>query len=172
VTAAIDRKSEVAMCPQCGAAGEFGYRNMQGGMVWYCAAHRLAQFWADAQIPAPLANHSRGAPTDDGTYQQNHLAAAQPAGRSLSNPMDALAWHPPGAGVDGQLVFRPAGRRVRPAPVVLDRTPRFDEAGHFIHPCCKCGRDGGFGIGVNLRAGQLGTWFCGRCKPLTSGAAP
>ena len=36
-------------CPQCNQPGLFGYRDKQTGeMTWYCAAHRLGQFWADA----------------------------------------------------------------------------------------------------------------------------
>jgi hypothetical protein len=38
-------------CVQCGGKGEFGYRNSEGELVWYCADHRLAQCWADARIP-------------------------------------------------------------------------------------------------------------------------
>jgi hypothetical protein len=50
-------------------------------------------------------------------------------------------------------------------PAAADLTPRFDEAGRFIHLCCECGRDAHVGFGVNLRVGQLGRWFCATCKP-------
>jgi hypothetical protein len=36
-------------CPQCGVEGVFGYRNKEGGLIWYCADHRLGRFWADAR---------------------------------------------------------------------------------------------------------------------------
>jgi hypothetical protein len=37
-------------CPQCNQPGLFGYRDKQTGeMTWYCTAHRLGQFWADAR---------------------------------------------------------------------------------------------------------------------------
>jgi hypothetical protein len=37
-------------CPTCGGDGQFGYRNkLRGGWTWYCAAHRLGQYWADAR---------------------------------------------------------------------------------------------------------------------------
>jgi hypothetical protein len=67
--------------------------------------------------------------------------------------------------MDGQLVRRANGSLSRPRPIATNRTPRFDEAGRFIHPCCKCGRDAFFGTGVNLRSVEFGTWFCGECKP-------
>jgi hypothetical protein len=44
-------------------------------------------------------------------------------------------------------------------------TPHFDDNGRFIHPCCCCGKPAVLGFGVNLRAGKLGTWYCGGCKP-------
>jgi hypothetical protein len=31
-----------------------------------------------------------------------------------------------------------------------------------------CGRAGIIGTGVNVRAGLLGTWYCGACKPPSS----
>jgi hypothetical protein len=38
---------------------------------------------------------------------------------------------------------------------------RYDEEGHLIHESCAvCGADAPFGTNVNLRAGQLGTWYC------------
>jgi hypothetical protein len=37
-------------CPQCDQPGVFGYRNKESGaMTWYCTAHRLGQYWADAR---------------------------------------------------------------------------------------------------------------------------
>ena len=35
-------------CVECGALGRFGYRH-DGAMRWYCAKHRLAEWWADAR---------------------------------------------------------------------------------------------------------------------------
>jgi len=49
--------------------------------------------------------------------------------------------------------------------VALDRTPHFNAAGRFIHPCSICGREAILGTGVNVRADQLGTWYCGACGP-------
>jgi hypothetical protein len=38
------------LCPQCDQLGVFGYRDKETGeMTWYCAAHRLGQYWADAR---------------------------------------------------------------------------------------------------------------------------
>jgi hypothetical protein len=36
-------------CCPCGAEGEFGYQTDQG-MRWYCAEHRLGQWFADARV--------------------------------------------------------------------------------------------------------------------------
>jgi hypothetical protein len=35
----------------------------------------------------------------------------------------------------------------------------------FLHFCADCGAYGAFGYGVNLRAGQLGRWYCGAHRP-------
>lgn len=55
---------------------------------------------------------------------------------------------------------RPWPRRPRPAPPV-DRTtcPR---TGRALR--CACGRWATHGRGVCLRAGQIGTWTCGRVE--------
>src|ERR1700722_7363923 len=43
MTAVSDREAEepALRCPQCGSAGEFGYRDVYGAMRWFCARHRL-----------------------------------------------------------------------------------------------------------------------------------
>jgi hypothetical protein len=44
--------------------------------------------------------------------------------------------------VDGpRLARRPAGTRRQLTAVAHDRTPHFDAAGQFIHPCSNCGRE-------------------------------
>ena len=37
--------------------------------------------------------------------------------------------------------------------------------GLFQHFCAECGAWGTFGYGVNLRADQLGRWYCGAHRP-------
>ena len=37
--------------------------------------------------------------------------------------------------------------------------------GLFLHFCAECGAWGAFGYGVNLRADQLGRWYCGAHRP-------
>jgi hypothetical protein len=155
-------------CPQCGAAGEFGYRDNCGAMRWFCASHRLAQFWADALMPAIVTNNG-GVLTDDNDHQQIDRAAAEPAAGSFSDSADGLSWHRPSPDVDRPvLVRRPAGTNRQPTAVALDRTPHFDAAQRFIHPCFNCGREATLGTRVNLLADQLGTWYCGACKPPSS----
>jgi hypothetical protein len=41
-------------CPQCGAVGEFGYRDAERVLRWYCGEHRLAASWADEHLPTPV----------------------------------------------------------------------------------------------------------------------
>src|SRR5215218_1877806 len=38
----------------------------------------------------------------------------------------------------------------------------YDEDGRFV-PRCACGAYGTFGVGVSLRHGREGTWWCGPC---------
>ena len=38
----------------------------------------------------------------------------------------------------------------------------YDEEGRFV-PRCACGAYGRFGVGVSLRYGRQGTWWCGPC---------
>ncbi len=152
-------------CPEFGQSSAFGYRNQDGELVWYCTEHRLAQFWADARVSLPLGDQSNGASTNDTAYEQANPLATESTGRGLPNRVDVPPWDRPSALVDGQLVRRVACSLSRPKPVATNRAARFDEAGRFIHPCGECGRDAFFGIGVNLRSGQLGTWFCNECKP-------
>jgi hypothetical protein len=44
----------------------------------------------------------------------------------------------------------------------------YDKEGHFLHYCSICGEWGAFGVGVFLRRGQLGKWFCGNHRPSTA----
>ena len=42
----------------------------------------------------------------------------------------------------------------------------YDADGHLIHDnCAICGKDAPFGVGVFLRKGQLGMWFCREHRP-------
>src|SRR4051812_12905915 len=55
---------------------------------------------------------------------------------------------------------KPATRR---QPVLRTRpTSFYDEDGRFV-PRCACGAYASFGIGVSLRHGREGTWWCGPC---------
>jgi hypothetical protein len=107
--------------------------------------------------------------TNDNAHQQANLIAAESTGRGLPNTLDVPPWDRPGAVMDGQLARRAADSLSRPKPVAANRAPRFDDAGRFIHQCRECGRDAYFGIGVNLRAGDLGVWYCSKCKPQAKG---
>jgi hypothetical protein len=110
-------------------------------MNWLCATHRLAQFWADARMPAIVTNNG-GVLIDDTDHQQIDRPIAEPAAGSFSNPADGLSWNRPGPDVDRPvLVRRPAGTLRPLTAVALDRTPHFDAAGRFIHPCFNCGRE-------------------------------
>jgi hypothetical protein len=42
-------------CACCAERGVFGYRDKQTGEIaWYCAKHRLGQYWADARRGKPV----------------------------------------------------------------------------------------------------------------------
>jgi hypothetical protein len=49
----------------------------------------------------------------------------------------------------------------------------YDGGGWFV-PRCACGAYGSFGVGVSLRHGREGTWWCGPCwrEHRDSGAIP
>lgn len=58
-----------------------------------------------------------------------------------------------------------AGLAARRFPIPLVAGKVFmDEEGRFIH-YCRCGAQSGFGDGVSLKDGQLGTWWCRDCLP-------
>ena len=51
--------------------------------------------------------------------------------------------------------------QIQPAPHTRPAT-FYDEDGRFV-PRCACGAYGSFGVGVSLRHGREGTWWCGPC---------
>jgi hypothetical protein len=61
----------------------------------------------------------------------------------------------------------------RPSPPQAKRATFYDDDGRFV-PRCACGAYGSFGVGVSLRQGREGTWWCGPCwrKRGDSGAIP
>jgi hypothetical protein len=122
-------------CANCDQSGVVGYRDADGRLIWYCNQHRLAQFWADARMPSPLADQSNGASTNDDVDQQANRVAAESTGRGLPNTLDVPPWDRSGAVMDGQLALRAAGPLSAPKSVAVERAPRFDDAGRFIHPC-------------------------------------
>ena len=58
------------------------------------------------------------------------------------------------------IVEEPAAQ-VEPAPQAIP-TSFYDEDGRFV-PRCACGAYGSLGVGVSLRHGREGTWWCGAC---------
>ena len=43
-------RPENGACPRCAERGIFGYRDQAtGDLTWYCAKHRVGQYWADAR---------------------------------------------------------------------------------------------------------------------------
>src|SRR3954469_17381568 len=69
------------------------------------------------------------------------------------------------------IVEEPAAQR-QPAPQARPAS-FYDEDGRFV-PRCACGAYGSFGVGVSLRHGREGVWWCGPCwrKHRDSGAIP
>ena len=163
MTAPLD---PVPRCPTCGRDGEFGYRNAQGELIFYCAAHRLGKFYSDARLSPPSS--STGGMTDAQNFERpDPDAAARRSG--VSNSADVLARDRANPTVDGAGLAPPADRTaLSPAVSVAlpaNGEPYFDAAGRFIHPCARCGKPAMLGFGVSLRTGKLGTWYCGGCAP-------
>src|SRR4029077_7507876 len=110
-----------------------------------------------------------GVLTDDNDHEPTDRAAAESAAAGFSYAADGLPWDRPSPDVDCPgLARRNVGTNGQLTSAALDRTPHCDAAGRFIHPCCNCGRQAILGTGVNVRAGQLGTWYCRACKPQSS----
>ena len=42
----------------------------------------------------------------------------------------------------------------------------FDERGMLVHVCNTCGADASFGVGVAIRKGDLGLWYCRAHRPV------
>jgi hypothetical protein len=99
MTAVSERKAEepAQWCLQCGGAGEVGYRDIYGVMRWFCARHRLAQFWADARMPAIVTNNG-GVLTD---------APSQTVGGAFPVNIEGLAG-------DDMLLVAPHGSSLAP----------------------------------------------------------
>lgn len=56
---------------------------------------------------------------------------------------------------------RPAPPRAHPKAGHIG----FDKDGRFVH-FCACGRWASYGVGVAIKEGSFGTWFCSSaCKP-------
>jgi hypothetical protein len=50
-------------------------------------------------------------------------------------------------------------------PCIARRGRIGSRGGLFLHFCVECGAWGAFGYGVNLRADQLGRWYCAAHRP-------
>jgi hypothetical protein len=88
--AAVSPPREVSQCLcHCGKPVKFGYRNKSGDLDWFCADHRLAEWWADAR-----AADSTGHPVID----EKHTMVAPPDLQKLVaqyhrfNLIPAQAW--------------------------------------------------------------------------------
>ena len=64
-------------------------------------------------------------------------AASETAAGGFSDSADGLSWNRAGPDVDRAVLVRrrPAGTHRQLTAVALDRTPHFDAAQRFIHPC-------------------------------------
>ena len=50
-------------------------------------------------------------------------------------------------------------------PCATRRGLMVQENGVLLHFCVECGRFGRFGVGVSLRHGRMGRWYCGKHRP-------
>jgi hypothetical protein len=132
---------------RCGAPGEYGYRDQQGRMRWFCASHRLATYWADA----------RKTPS---TEEVKHVEKQRSFNR-LSERVDAQARH--SADANPQLDLWSDG-----AVPVAGSSPV--HPGGQVH-YCHCGAVAPFGDGprgdlhlVRDHPERI-TWYCAKHRP-------
>lgn len=87
------------------------------------------------------------------------------AAKQLGVPFD----EPPAKPVD------PSAEAPRPQPSASNGIPEDRRGfggyvdGRFVHYCPECGEWAAHGIGLFLRRGQLGVWYCAEHKPKTLG---
>ena len=62
-------------------------------------------------------------------------------------------------------VFPPDDEPAYSEPCIARRGRVGSRGGLFLHFCVECGAWGSFGYGVNLRADQLGRWYCAAHRP-------
>jgi hypothetical protein len=63
------------------------------------------------------------------------------------------------------VVLHASGEPSLEEPCAARRGKVVEVSGAFLHFCRLCGRFGAFGYGVQLRAGQIGRWYCGEHRP-------
>ena len=148
--------------------------------------------WSWANVASPVRSSTKArthlsiCPTDPFVGQVDRLAAtiAQPlVEETVSSPLTASL---PVADLAGFQNFDSPGNDATPtellAPLFKPVSPPDDEPaysepciarrgrveardGLFLHFCVECGAWGAFGYGVNLRADQLGRWYCAAHRP-------
>ena len=148
--------------------------------------------WSWANVASPVRSSTKArthlsiCPTDPVVGQVDRLAATITQSfveETVSSPSTAALPVPELAGFDicaspdndatPTLLLAPLFRPVSPA----DSGPGFSEPcvarrgrveardDLFLHFCLECGAWGAFGYGVNLRADQLGRWYCAAHRP-------
>ena len=148
--------------------------------------------WSWANVASPIRSSTKArthlsiCPTDPVVGQVDSLAATIAQSlveETVSSPLTAALLAPELAGFDicaspdndatPTLLLAPLFRPVSPA----DSGPGFSEPcvarrgrveardDLFLHFCLECGAWGAFGYGVNLRADQLGRWYCAAHRP-------
>jgi len=146
--------------------------------------------WANVASPVRCSTKARShlsiCPTDPVVGQVDRLPTTitqSYVGQTVSSPSTAALPAAELAGFDicaspdndatRTLLLAPLFRPVSPA----DSGPGFSEPcvarrgrveardDLFLHFCLECGAWGAFGYGVNLRADQLGRWYCAAHRP-------
>jgi putative DNA primase/helicase len=65
----------------CGGAGAYGYKNPDGSLSWYCAAHRLSQYYADAHLgpdEGPVRGARKARPNTDDKDRVGRATSSDP----------------------------------------------------------------------------------------------
>src|SRR3954470_13070715 len=111
--------------------------------------------------PLPATSQQRSPPMPNGRGWRPPVMKRALKGAALFSPDDNQEGLPFFPEPEVAPIPNALPGQTRPAPGTAAST-FYDEEGRFV-PRCACGAYGTFGVGVSLRQGKEGTWWCGPC---------